>query len=479
VLIGEPLPFVSAFVDELDVALKSHGEKARGLSTLQRRWLGFCLMAIMVTNSVCWARFERAGLRRYSRGALSWMFRHAKLPWEMLLEKSVEVILRCHGIVSGTLVMDDTDKQRSKLTQRIAGVHKLKDKASGGFLMGQSVVFLLLVSATLTVPVGFAFYEPDPARRAWEKRERELKRQGIPKRQRPPEPARDPAYPTKPELGLRLLERFSQWHPSVTVKAVLADALYGTAAFLNRAGAIFGGVQVISQLRSNQKVRFRNRSLTLEQYFACHPGVHQRYRRRGDQPIDVLVSSARLYLQAHGQKRFVIALKYEGESEYRYLVASDLSWRTEDIVQTFTLRWLVEVFIQDWKGHEGWGALTKQPGQDGSSHGLILSLLVDHCLLLHPAQLAQMKHCQPAFTVGSLINHIKVDSLLEVFRTILTAADPAHQFQQLSDALAEGFQLQPSEKHMVGRDLGRMEPSPSLKYKAIDPHNKGNPIVKQ
>ena len=77
-LIGEPLPFVSAFVDELDVALKSHGEKARGLSTLQRRWLGFCLMAIMVTNSVCWARFERAGLRRYSRGALSWMFRHAK-----------------------------------------------------------------------------------------------------------------------------------------------------------------------------------------------------------------------------------------------------------------------------------------------------------------------------------------------------------------------------------------------------------------
>ncbi|MGC1955226.1 MAG: transposase, partial [Gammaproteobacteria bacterium] len=73
---------------------------------------------------------------------------------------------------------------------------------------------------------------------------------------------------------------------------------------------------------------------------------------------------------------------------------------------------------------------------------------------------------QPAFTVGSLINRIKVDSLLEVFRGILATADPAGQLQQLRDTLAECFDLKPSEKHMVGRDLGRMAPSPSLKYKA-------------
>jgi hypothetical protein len=466
-LISQPLPFVSAFVEELDAALKQHNPVSRGLSMLARRWLSFCLMAMMITNSLCWARFERAGLGYYSQAALSWMFRHAKLPWGMLLQMSVWVILRHHDIGSGTLVIDDTDKRRSKLTRRIAGVHKLKDKASGGFHRGQSVVFLLLVSETLTVPVGFAFYEPDPVRRAWVKQDQQLKQQGLPKRQRPPEPARHPAYPTKAELGLQLLEQFRHWHPTVTVKAVLADALYGTAAFMDRAKATFGAVQVISQLRSNQKVRFRNRCLTLEQYFARYPGVPQRYRRRGGQTVTLWVSSARLYVEAHGKKRFVIALQYEGESEYRYLVASDLSWRTEDIVQAFTLRWLVEVFIQDWKGYEGWGALTKQPGEEGSSRGLILSLLVDHCLLLHPAQLAQLNHRQPAFTVGSLINHIKVDSLLEVFRRILAAADPEQQLQQLSDTLTECFDLRPSEKHMVGRDLGRLAPSPSLKYKAI------------
>ena len=68
------------------------------------------------------------------------------------------------------------------------------------------------------------------------------------------------------------------------------------------------------------------------------------------------------------------------------------------------------MFFQDWKAHEGWGALTQQRGAEGSSRSLILSLLVDHCLLLHPDQLAQLEQQQPAYTVSSLISRIKVDS---------------------------------------------------------------------
>jgi hypothetical protein len=232
-------------------------------------------MAIMLTNTICWARFERAGLGRYSQGALSWMFRHAKLPWEKLFQMSVAVILRRQGIKGGILVVDDTDKARSKTTRTIAHVHKLHDKASGGFIRGQNLVFLLLVSELITVPVGFAFYEPDPVRTRWAKQDRALRKQGVAKRQRPPKPPRNPAYPTKLELGLRLLGQFRQSHPTITVKCVLADALYGSAAFVDTASAIFGGVQVISQLRSNQKVRFRNRTLSVAQYFARTPGGAQ------------------------------------------------------------------------------------------------------------------------------------------------------------------------------------------------------------
>lgn len=465
-LISQPLPFVTAFIEALNTALLKHKPGSPGLSRTQRGWLGMCLMGIMVTNSVCWARFERASLGHYSLAALAWMFRHTKLPWEWLLQVSVQVLLNRYGITAGVLVTDDSDKRRAKVTSALAHIHKLKDKTSGGFVMGQCLVFLLLVTPILTLPVGVAFYCPDPARTAWAKRDRVLKRQGVPKRLRPPQPPRQPAYPSKAELALTLLAQFRQSHPAVKVKAVLADALYGTAPFLDTAAALFGGIQVISQLHRNQTVRFRHRTLSVSQYFERYPGVSQPVRIRGGETITAIVGSARLHVCAQRKKRFVIALTYEGETDSRYLVASALTWRTQDILQVATLRWLIEVFLQDWKAHEGWGALTKQRGADGSRQSLILSLLVDHCLLLHPDQRAQLEQQQPAYTVGSLINRIKVDSLLAVIRALLATDHPEQRLAQLADTLAQQFALAPSKKHLAGRDLGRLEPTPSLKYKA-------------
>ncbi|HZC01008.1 MAG TPA: hypothetical protein VE844_06500, partial [Gammaproteobacteria bacterium] len=37
------------------------------------------------------------------------------------------------------------------------------------------------------------------------------------------------------------------------------------------------------------------------------------YRIRGGEPVTMRVSSARLYVDAQGKKRFVLALKYEGQ----------------------------------------------------------------------------------------------------------------------------------------------------------------------
>ena len=65
---SNPLPFVADFINELDKGLKIY-EPELGLSRIQRRWLGFCLMGIILTNSVCWARFERASLGEYKVGA--------------------------------------------------------------------------------------------------------------------------------------------------------------------------------------------------------------------------------------------------------------------------------------------------------------------------------------------------------------------------------------------------------------------------
>ncbi|MBF0415045.1 MAG: hypothetical protein HQL79_04665 [Magnetococcales bacterium] len=87
--------------------------------------------------------------------------------------------------------------------------------------------------------------------------------------------------------------------------------------------------------------------------------------------------------------------------------------------------------------------------------------------MLHPDQLARLKQNKPAFTVGSLIKAIKIESLLTTIRIVLAADDPDQKLAETAEQFAELFPLETSEKHMAGRDLGRQEPTPSLKYQAM------------
>ncbi|MDM8561226.1 hypothetical protein [Candidatus Parabeggiatoa sp. HSG14] len=238
---------------------------------------------------------------------------------------------------------------------------------------------------------------------------------------------------------------------------------------MNNASKIFGGVQVISQLSKNQNIWDRGHKKSVAHYFnSTNKGVNQIICIRGGEKIMATVSSARLKVDSHGVKRFVIALKYENEEDYRYLVASDLSWRTKDIIQAYSLRWLVEVFFSDWKLNEGWGREAKQYDEEGSSRGLILSLLLDHCRHRNPEQTTRIENKLPAYTVGSLQRFAQMDALLEFITSLLKDKNPGKQLKKLGKMIKEVFQLIPSEKHMSGRDLGRLDTTPSLKYQALN-----------
>lgn len=191
--IGKTIPFVKAFVDELDRALKRKVPDA-GLTRIQREWVGFCLVAILVTNSVCWKRFERASLGTRSAKSLSWMFRQTNRFWQVVLQASVSVILAKYGITGGVIVVDDSEKKRAKQTKRIYKAHKVKDKKTGGFINGQSFVLLLLVTQKISIPVGVEFYMPDPQLTAWNKEEKRLKARGVAKKNRPAKPQKNPNY---------------------------------------------------------------------------------------------------------------------------------------------------------------------------------------------------------------------------------------------------------------------------------------------
>lgn len=463
-VLSEPLEFARDFINKLNQGIDSAKPGAK-LSRCQSYWLAFCISAIIIANTVCWAEFERISLGKYTLAALSWMFRVSKISWDQLLIKSVQVLLKTYEIKEGTLVLDDSDRLRSKNTEKIAQVHKMKDKKTGGYVMGQNLIFLLFVSSKISFPVGFAFYEPDPALRTWKKEDLRLKKEGIKKKERPPQPERGLAYPTKQDLALKLLQQFSQDFPDVTVKCILADALYGNAGFMTPASKIFNGVQVISQLKRDQLIRIRKRNYRLQDYFRWYQKTPSNLSIRSGETQAVLMGGARLYVKAHGVKRFVISLRYENETEDRYIVATDLTWRMTDIAYAYTMRWLVEVFFSDWKLYEGWCNMAKQPGVEGSYRGVILSLLTDHALLTHQDQAALLKHKLPACTVGSLRDKIRFDALVQFMREMLEAEDPQAALTACLEQIKRVIVLSPSNKHLNHREIGCLESSPSLKYK--------------
>lgn len=64
-VLGKPAPFVRIVVEAVDAAMRAQ-QPQHGMSVTQRTWLAFCVTAVLGTNSICWARFERASLGTYS-----------------------------------------------------------------------------------------------------------------------------------------------------------------------------------------------------------------------------------------------------------------------------------------------------------------------------------------------------------------------------------------------------------------------------
>jgi hypothetical protein len=93
-------------------------------------------------------------------------------------------------------------------------------------------------------------------------------------------------------------------------------------------------------------------------------------------------------------------------------------------------------------------------------------LLLDHCLLLHPEQLARLENKLPAYTVVSLQEITKIKVLFEFVHEVISSDDPEGALKLLAERVKNIFQPSPSKKHMVNRNMGRLEPTPSLKYRA-------------
>ncbi|WP_221897043.1 hypothetical protein [Bathymodiolus japonicus methanotrophic gill symbiont] len=106
-LMNAPATFIQSYIHDLNDALNQLKPGA-ALTRIQAAWLGTCLTGILLMNSVCWAKFERASLGDCKVAALSWVFRKASIPWDCLLRVSVVLILKRYGITEGVLAFDES-----------------------------------------------------------------------------------------------------------------------------------------------------------------------------------------------------------------------------------------------------------------------------------------------------------------------------------------------------------------------------------
>ena len=329
------LPHVVEYISVLNETLRGKGHKP--LSKIQQNFWCFILMGMLLTQSLCWARLERASMGRYQDGTLGKMFYHGIKCWDYLLIVSALIVMRRFNITSGVLVLDDSDRSRSKNTKKIWGVQKTVLKGTGGFHSAQNIVFLILVTPEITIPVGAKFYRPDPVLREWEKNEKKLIKQGIKKKDRPPKPQRQSDYPSRVELACSLIKQFKVDYAELKIKAILADSAYFSPNLIESINQIDKNVQILTQMRKNQKVRLgREKEQQVQDLFEQKKWKSTRLKIRGHGETIVHYSSAIVTIISHGRKYSVVALRYGEEKEPRFLVGSDLSWRPEEMISRWT-----------------------------------------------------------------------------------------------------------------------------------------------
>jgi hypothetical protein len=330
--------------------------------------------------------------------------------------------------------------------------------------MAQELVFIILVTKYFTIPVGFEFFVADPVLKAWKEEDKNLKEQGIKKSLRPKKPMKNPKYPSKIEIAGKLMRRFKTMTQSkFVVRAILADAAYMSRFLIKECKSIFKDAQMISQLKKTQLARFGNKPFkSLENLFKNVKTQMVTINLRGIAPVTLYFAAARVFVKSLNRKLLVVAIKYDDSKEFRYLAATDLTWRALDVVRKYANRWLIEVFNQDWKEYAGWGRAACQQGVDGACRGVILSVLVDHALLIHPEQLRLAQANKPLLTAGTISRKVQTQSLLGAIETIIDSENPKEAFKQFSLDMENLIDFRASRKHFAGREMEHLEGSAAL-----------------
>ena len=238
-------------------------------------------------------------LMQISPPAIYAMLRRGKTPFDSLFWGSLKHIFSLARIRNITIKIDDTDRVRCKSCRILPFVRKAMCKVTRGWIQAQSIVFIILVSDKITVPIWFYFHRPanltDEQKKICRKNPARIKEF-------------DPKYRTKVDLaaiGLyvvsRMLRRLgSELATPLRVRSVAGDNGFASPK-IQQAVVKFFACQYISKANPSQKVKSRGKEHSLSKYFNRHRSQTGTVVIRGKH-ISLEYKAARFFVKAYGRK---------------------------------------------------------------------------------------------------------------------------------------------------------------------------------
>lgn len=463
----------SAFISSIQQGMYDLGEKK--LSNLYANKLIFLIIGSILGIGICWASISRFFPKNLTKSIISNFIHHSRVPWASIHKAALLNVFKTFKIKDINLAVDDTDFPKCKVVKKIFGVFKTIDKSTGGFINAQNVVILSVITKSLTVPIFFKFYRPDPRVSEYNRLLKKAKTNKLDKSEYPRIVTRNnKKYPTRHEIFITLIERTISTlnkfekilgYP-IRVKTITADNGYVSKKVICRITKLLPNTQFVARMKKSQNIREpkTGKELNVEKYFNTQKSrAFKETLKLRSKMVEVEYMSARLFVESFRRKVHVIAMRYSDEKEFRFIFSTDNTYRSIDIIRLFALRWPIEVVFQDLKLFIGHGQTACQQGADGAAKVMFLSLLIDMFILTHSKQIAQLNAHQPLYTVGTMRSYIQIESLRSsIEEAILNKPDPKVALKSLFDGIISFMDFNLSKKHILDEDFPDVAPSPSL-----------------
>lgn len=390
------------------------------------------------------------------------MLRRSKIPMEKLFWGGIKLSFKLFKIKEVVVACDDSERERSKNCRFLPFVRKTICKATGGWVQAQNLVFIILVTNRVSIPVWYCFHRPSRLTKQQQK---------ICKKNPSRVKEFDKKYRKKNELariGLYIVSRMlkkleKEIGIKVNVKCVTGDNGFASSQIQQTVSKYFD-CQYISKANPKQKVKFRGKKKSLESFFSARASVKQTVAIRGNN-IELEYKAARVFVDSFRRKVHVVALRYRDDKSWQYIFGTDLTWTSETLIKAYGLRWIVEVFFEDWKKHDGWGVGALQRSVEGARQGVLLSLLTDLFLLYHQRTDTSLHehHRNELYSAGTVTRHLQNQAIHEAIENVLDDDDPRQRLEEVKEQMFAVVDRRISSKHLQHLDFHQFQSSPSLK----------------